>query len=141
MTPPILAFAQNCWAAIARVAASAVRAFKADVAREFRKAWTDRNAEIFRQRSLDLLDFADRRLDVGPNGAAWMTPDELAFFRQFNAFYWRVISKAEDTTSAEERNNALRTSQAAATRAATGEAARRRRNPPPASRRTKTNKS
>ncbi|MEZ5957989.1 MAG: hypothetical protein R3C27_12360 [Hyphomonadaceae bacterium] len=139
MTLPILDFAKVFSASIAGVAVSTVRTAKAQVASEFNKAWVNRSAEIFRQRSLALTEFSDRRLQVGPNGAAWMTPEELAFFHQFNTFYWRVLTKAENQTTLEKKAPTLRrTAQAAATKAATAAAGRRRRTPPPASRRSKS---
>ncbi len=135
---PILEFACAFSAAVARVAVSTARAARVEIAREFDNAWTNRSAHIFRQRSVDLIDFADRRLQVGPNGAAWMTPDELFFFHQFNGFYWRVMTKAESPTTLEKKAPALRrASRAAATNVATAASGRRRRNSPKASRRKK----
>lgn len=134
-----LEFGRAYAGALSRLARRTLAAVKGEVMREFNVAWTARSAAIYRERSGALLDFADQRLNVGPNGAAWMTPDELVFFRHFNPIYWRAVNKVATEASEQDAPVLRRASRALATGAATT-AARRKRTAAkkPGSRRNKT---
>lgn len=93
MKAAFLEFTFTASVGIAGAVTSTAHALKTEILRVVEAAWLERSAAIYRLRTERMIDFADQRLRIGPDGAVWMTPEDLHFFRHFNPIFLRAMEK------------------------------------------------